>query len=240
MAPRLFPREWTIVGVLTTDLALALALGLPSEAWRVAAVVVAYVIHLTTFSALFETASRRQVSIPLYLLNGAPYVPAVFNTPPPVLAYVAGLFVAVLLTAAGGRIRTPVGYVTGLTLYASMAILMRHLLGTPAPSEYVAMALYVAYFATFALYVESRLAFRNLDPAAPLAVWLPAAAYAVACLPSLIIAVAEPTYLLAKNVAKNEKVKDVESIKKMGRRILASSIVFTALLVAAYKLLSLK
>jgi len=233
--PRLIPREWTIVGVLTTDLAAALALGLPSDWWRALLAVLAFFVHLTTFSALFEQASRRAVSAPLLLANALPYIPALSNMPTPLFAFLLALAAAVLLAAAGGRVRTPVGYVAGLALYSSLVMPMRALLGPPAPGEYAVYVAYVAYFTAFALYVESRLAFRSLDPTAPLLLWLPSAAYVATLNPLAVVALAEPTYLLADNYLRHRKVSTVNEIRRMGKRILASSFLFTALLITAYK-----
>jgi len=234
--PRLIPREWTIVGVLTTDLAVALALGLPSDWWRTLLAVLAFFIHLTTFSALFEQASRRAVSTPLLLANALPYIPALSNMPAPILASLLALAAAVLLAAAGGRVRAPVGYVAGLALYSSLVMPMRALLGPPAPGEYAVYVAYVAYFTAFALYVESRLAFRSLDPTAPLLLlWLPSTAYVAALSPLAAAALAEPTYLLVDNYLRHRKVSTVDEIRRMGKRILASSFLFTALLIATYK-----
>ncbi|MFN3803813.1 MAG: hypothetical protein ACK4SY_02020 [Pyrobaculum sp.] len=230
------PREWTIVGVLVTNLAAVLALGLPAEWWRVALVALAFFIHLTTFSPLFEEASRRRLSLPLVVLNVLPYAPALWNMPPPWVVYLVALAMVVFLTAARGRIRTPTGYVAGLALYSSLAIPMRYLLGVPAGVETLFYPLYVIYFVTFALYVESRLAFRNVDPGVPLLLWAPAVGYIAASHPPFLVAAVEPTYLLIQNYRHNVKLSAVGDIRKMGRRVLASSFLFTALAVATAKI----
>jgi len=108
-------------------------------------------------------------------------------------------------------------------------------LGPPAPGEYAVYVAYVAYFTAFALYVESRLAFRSLDPTAPLLLWLPSAAHVAALNPLAAVALAEPTYLLVDNYLRHRKVSAVDEIRRMGKRISASSLLFTALLVVAYK-----
>jgi len=63
--------------------------------------VLAFFIHLTTFSTIFEQASRRAVSAPLLLANALPYIPALSNMPTPLLASLLALAAAVILTAAG-------------------------------------------------------------------------------------------------------------------------------------------
>ncbi|AFA39847.1 hypothetical protein Pogu_1820 [Pyrobaculum oguniense TE7] len=233
---RLIPREWTITGVLTTNLAVALSLGLPAEPWRVALAAVAFFVHLTTFSPLFETASRRAVHWPLVALNGAVYIPILWSVELPILTYLFALSAVVLLVASHGRLRTAYGYVAGLALYASLVIPMRYLLGRPDAAELYGLALYVAYFVAYALYVESRLAFRNVDCAVPLLFWAPAAGFLVGTNPLLAVPAAEPTASLLQNYRRCQKVGDLESIKKMGKSILLRSLLFTALLIAAVRL----
>lgn len=235
-AMRLIPREWTITGVLTTNLAVALLSGLPAEPWRVALAAVAFFVHLMTFSPLFEAASRRAVHWPLAALNGAVYIPILWSAELPILTYLFALSAVVLLVASHGKVRTPHGYVAGLALYASLAIPMRLLLGPPSVAELYGLALYVAYFVAFALYVESRLAFRNVDCAVPLLFWSPAAGFLIGANPILAIPAAEPTATLLKNYKKCQKIGDLESIKKMGRFVLFRSFLFTALLIAAVRL----
>lgn len=237
---RLVPREWSLTGVLSTNLAVALSLGLPAEPWRVALAIAAFFIHLTTFSPLFETASRRAVHWPLVVLNGAVYIPLLWSAELPILAYLFALSAVVLLVASHGRVRTAYGYVAGMALYASLVIPMRYLLGHPSAAELFGLALYVAYFVANALYVESRLAFRNVDCAVPLLFWAPAAGFLLGANLVLAIPAAEPTVSLLRNYRMCQKVGDLESIKKMGRSILLRSFLFTALLIAAVRIGSLR
>ncbi len=195
--------------------------------------IAAYIIHLFTFSPMFEEASKRRFNYYLLILNALPYIPAVSAMPLPLLAYLITLTAVVFSIAAGGRIRTPVGYVAGLALYSSLALPMRYLLGTPTHVEMLFYSLYIVYFVTFALYVESRLAFRSVDPSAPLLFWTPLVSYISISHPPYLIALVEPTWLLIQNYRHNAKVSTISDIRKMGRRVLASSVLFTALAIAA-------
>jgi hypothetical protein len=90
--------------------------------------------------------------------------------------------------------------------------------------------MFVGYHVATAYYVESRLAFRDVEPHVALYVWIPAVALTAPLWPAALIAAAEPTYKFAANI----KYSRYQDIARMGRRELARGAIFTALLAVLY------
>ena len=225
------PREHSVTGILTLSLALSMVNA--SDYAHAPLVALAYLTHLSTFDYAFTSATRRDVGrVALaFLVNAAPYAPAIALRGAPLLPYLAppaALAATQFILAARGATRSIPGVVVGAAMLSSTSIAWSGVLGGPILDP----LLYTLYTVSSALYVESRLAFRSVNPLAPLAAWVPAVALA-ATSPLHLIAVAEPTAKLVANAARNVKLRDARSIKRMGIAEVARSALFTALVAAA-------
>ena len=191
-------------------------------------------LHLLTFDYTFDAATRRAVTkvAAMMAVNSAPYIAALAVKGPaliPWLAPAAASAAAQLALTAAGKARTIPGVVAGTAMLSSTSIAWSGILGAP-PTDPV---LYTLYTVATALYVETRLAFRRVNPLTPLIPWTPAIIYAAYTSPIHLIATAEPTAKLLINAARNTKIREVEKIKRMGKAEAARSLVFTALILAA-------
>ena len=225
------PREHSVTGILTLSLALSMVNA--SDYAHTPIVALAYLTHLFTFDYAFASATRRDVDrVALaFLVNAVPYAPAIALrglSLLPYLALPAALAATQFVFAARGAIRSIPGVVVGAAMLSSTSIAWSGVLGGPILDP----ILYTLYTVSSALYVESRLAFRHVNPLTALAAWTPAVALA-ATSPMHLIATVEPTAKLVANAVRNVKLSDARSIRRMGVAEVARSVLFTALVAAA-------
>lgn len=231
------PREKSVMGILTFSLLLASVNSWPEvRPGGLALALTAYLLHLFTFDDIFYRRLDRRAAA-LIALNLTPYLAAAY------LGYwwtpafsIAALFAAYLYLALKGRGRSVEGVMVGTAMLASTYLLYKSMISYITPKDLVVYLLVAGYHVATAYYVESRLAFRQISPVAPLYVWTPVVSTAALYNPAFLIAAAEPTAKFIYNAWKNVKISNYREIVKMGWRELARSALFVSLLGLVYRL----
>ncbi len=216
------PRERSVIGILLYAFVLALLTAWPPNALGLLLAATALVIHLLTFDVAFERAHRSTVgALPILLLNAVPYALGVILLglyPLPELALAASIALAHLASTSVWGHRAIPTILTGTGLLSAHYLLVVPLIaaGVPNGAHFVIWSLYALYNVSAALYVESRLAFRNVSPLVPIIPIGIALVVGAATCPATLLAFVEPAAKCIRNVRGNVKLNRLYDIRRMG------------------------
>ncbi len=215
------PREPSVAGMLVLSGLVGLVMASRLDDVGVIIALSGLALNFLTFDATMDSLRARRTKrwLLLVALNSAPYIAGLAYWGARVLAPVlAGLLVLsvhlLLVTRLGWR--SPATYIYGASIPVLPALLVPALASGAAPGRvWIAWLLLSLYAVTTAAYVETRLAYRRMDPRAPLATWLPSLALVPLC-PALLIAMIEPWVKVSLNLMGRRLVGDPQGIRRLG------------------------
>ncbi len=213
---RLLPREHSVTSIMVFSV-----LGVPLLARDAALLPVALALlalHLATFDALLDSLRARRVgrAALITVINAAPYaVLAVVWRCECLLLLLAALAAGAPMLLAYAAPRSAATYVAGALAPVAPGYALAAVSGYACPRVTTYLAMLSVYVVATALYVESLLPFRRVPHVAALALWAPAAGYAVASNPLLAIPVVEPSVKLVYAAVRRVKVEP-RRLKRLG------------------------
>jgi len=238
-----FPKEPSIIGIMTLNFLLGIGYGNINLIGLIAAVI-AFLIHLLTFTYVRDNLIRRRYKELFYLITLNTYI------------YVVGFIIigySVLIPLLmGGLILTiyfisiyRLGYksvpslLIGTVLLTDTFLVGRGFMGNVSLSDLFIWGYISVYYLSSAYYVETRLAFRNVNPLKPLIIWLGSLLVFIPIFQYLLLSMIEPSLKFFLNAIRNKKHKDHKSIRILGYIESIRSIVFTLLIYINYILMKL-
>lgn len=231
------PRERSVIGILLLAFVLAVMTAWPPNVQGSLIVAVALVVHLLTFDVAFERAHRElSKALLIIVLNAAPYMLGYmlfWRFPLMELAVGSATVLAYLASTLRWGYRAIPAVLTGTALLTVSYLLAMPLMDGAAVSRgvhYAVWALYALYNISVALYVESRLAFRNVRPVTALMPLTVALLIGAALHPAVLIAFVEPIIKTVRNIANNVRYSSLDEIKRMGKLEALRSALFVAVL----------
>ena len=237
------PSEPSVAGMLLVSGLGGLVVARP-EPRLAAAALGLLALHFLTFDPAFNALRGRRLGRFLVLasVNALPYVASLAAgvMPPWVLLVAGGLLAlhASLYVRLGPR--SPLVYILGAAIPVLPALALPAAVGAVDRPQLVFWLLLTGHAVATAAYVETKLPWRRLSPAVPVAVWAPVAAVGAVVEPASVVALVEPTVKLLRNLGDENRVIEPrpENIKRLGWTEMKRLAVFTVLLIAALLLAS--
>ena len=239
------PSEPSVIGIMVLSFLAGILIGGFSMDYFLGLSLIAFTIHLLTFSHIqdiFRARGFRYLPLPLTL-----------NTIPYILGMALGRQSILLPMVIGGGVFTTYSilvYRHGYRYYpailvGTLLITTQFLVAKGFNSidgiilvEDVLIWIYLAgYYTSTAYYVESRLVFRDVPPINPFILWIASSTPIVIYIYSLIPSYIEPTVKHLANIFRNVKYSGAREIRRMGWIEMVRSLIFTILLITGYRLI---
>ncbi|MCE4620196.1 MAG: hypothetical protein F7C33_04140 [Desulfurococcales archaeon] len=223
MAARIIgkPREPSVGGMLVLSWIIGLLLAGSLDTIGVLLAIAGLLLNFFTFDATMDAMRARKAKrwLLLVALNSAPYVAGIaYWGSRVILPILVGLAVLSLHLVLAVRLgwKSPATYIFGASIPVLPELLTPALVsGSARIGAWIAWLLLTFYAVTTAAYVETRLAYRRMDPRVPLVTWLPSLTLVPLC-PMLLVAMLEPWFKVASNLRGRRLVGDPQGIRRMG------------------------
>jgi hypothetical protein len=235
------PREPSVWGMLLLSTLTGLALADDLDLFWTIIAVLGVTLNVFTFDATMDSlrTGRFKQWLLLVSLNSIPYIVGLAYWKnlivKSVIVGLALLLTHTVLTLSLGW-KNPATYIMGAGIPVLPALLVPAIAsGNVTLCTWIAWILLTLYAMTTASYIETRLAYRRMDPRVPLVTWLPSLAI-IPLYPILTIALIEPWIKVLLNLSSRRLVDKAEEIKRMGWIELSRIFLFSVLLIFIIKL----
>ncbi len=236
------PKEPSVWGMMVISALMGLVFSKSIDNWGTFIAILGVFTNIITFDSTMNSLRTRKYSswILLVFLNSTPYIIGLIYWKsqiiiPYLVATTVLLFHVLLAQTLGWR--NPITYIWGASIPVLPGILVPALSGgTLTWKAWISWILLSIYAMTTAAYVETRLAYRRMNPFIPLVVLAPSIASLLRA-PCLAISLLEPFIKVLSNIKSRRLVAVAGEIKKMGWIELFRLYIFVVLIIIILKII---